>query len=316
MNKQETNEAFEFLPKWLELYGYVTDDPVYSNETITSASLDWIRKSHITSPIASKIEEGLDTRRIMIGYTKPGIYNFLIKRMKFKLREKHFLSSDVFISSSEDVLGIYGKSTNTLAILLDPSKVSIFGKALTNVPSILAHELCHMAACTNTSKYLNIMKSSLIDFYKMWIKNVFEYHKIEYDTKKLNDSNIRKLIDDLTITYEGGDFYSTEKGLLIWIRIFEIFLKDDEEIKKCVKSVSIPFYYFMIDYKDVDSKQNIIDCVRILSKTYKDVGINGVLGITTPSQEFLFTSEVVCVMNQFKLSPEAIKLIKNINMGK
>lgn len=291
----ELNEILELFPRDLSSIGTFHGEPIYSNDKIINVTLDWIRRSHITSSIAEKIKEGIIKKSILVGYANKSKLSFIFRRMGGVISPKKMF-----------ILGKYSHQEHKLAILLDEN-VDIFGRSLREIPSTMAHELIHMASNYNTKQYLSItINSILLPFYKKF------FNMVAPNTIRIPDNILSKSIYNLSMYSEN---LSTPPDLPYVFSIWSDYLENGYEHDR-VKNIfnNISTIFLMIHGSSLNSSQkNIAKAVfRRYCEAYKSLGYSDVCSWTTPGQEIVFTSEVVCVTNQWKLSNNVAKLINSI----
>jgi len=316
ISELELNELFEFLPKNLEIYGYIDDHALYSNDTIVQAFMSASEKNPLTTPIKEKIREGIINKKILIGFFEPGVFQFYKRKIIKKVNSWDFdvFRIDMMPIFEEDTAGLYSSKQDILVVLLDYSKVDIFGKMIMNGQSVLTHELCHMAVANNREKFLSSYGNNLITFYSEWINNVLQIH--EKTNIIIKKENVLALIRNLVTNLEGkGKTNITlQKVVNMWKDCFQSILGDVEPTP-FVKTVFTPFEVFIMD-RPIKSKKQLINSVYAISNAYKAIGVPNVLNFSSPSQEVLFPSEVFCISNQWNIGSEALSLINSIPMIK
>jgi len=291
----ELNEVFEFLPKNLVNIGSFHGEQIYSNDKIINISLDWMRRSKITSPIAEKIKEGISKGAILIGYANNNKLAFIFRRIGGAIKPK-----------STSILGKYSSQEQKLAILLDEN-VDMLGRAVREIPTTVTHELIHMASNYNTKLYLSTtLRPLLLPFYKRF------FNKVASKTSNIPDNILSKAIIDLSM-YSENLSSPPDMGYVfsIWANYFEN-IYPEEKSKNIFNNLSTIF--LMIHGSNLNSTQK--DVARTVFKkyceTYKDIGYSNVCSWTTPGQELVYTSEVIGVTNQWKLSSNVARLINSI----
>jgi hypothetical protein len=316
ISELELNELFEFLPKNLEVFGYIDERALYSNDTIVQTFLNTSEKNPLTSPIKEKIKEGLINKKILIGFFEPNIFQFYKRKIIKKVNSWNFdvFRIDLMPVFEENSLGLYSSSQDIIVIILDYSKIDIFGKMIMNGQSVLSHELCHMAVANNREKFLSLYGNKLISFYSEWIKNVLIINKKE--DVEIKKNNVATLVRDLVTNLEGKGKTNIklQQVVTMWKLCFQSIL-GDVDVKPFVKTVFTPFEVIIMEHP-IKSKKQLIDSVYAIANAYREIGVSSVLNFTTPAQEVLFPSEVFCISNQWDIKSEALQLIKSIPMVK
>ena len=142
-DKKEIQELADLAPLGLDVVGEIEGIKIYGNEKIRDTVKDWISYSPATKNIKNSINEGIDSGKILVGYTTRYFISHLFRRVA---------KWTTHIFDEGTILGWYSPKVNRIVILLDMN-VNIIGNQLRSIPPILSHELCHMAAGDNISLY-------------------------------------------------------------------------------------------------------------------------------------------------------------------
>lgn len=291
----ELNEIFELLPNELTNIGSYHGEPFYSNKKIVEATMGWIESSPITKPISNKILEGIEKRSILIGYANKSKLSFIFKRIGAIIGPKTI-----------SILGQYSAVENKLVILLDKN-VDVFGRALSEIPPTLAHELIHMAANYNIRSYLSMtMRSFLLPFYKRF------FNSVAPNTVNVPDNILVRAISDLANYSEN---LSSPPDIQYVFNIWSSYLEkvyDQDKVKNILNNLYALFMFIHGYNLSIEQKRVLKIVFDKYCDAYTVLGIKNVGDWTTPGQELIFTSEVVCIASQWKLSNNVIKLINYI----
>jgi hypothetical protein len=253
--------------------------------------------SSFTKPISQTIIDGMDTNNIIVGYISKGFFSHLFHRLKNHIYK-----------SRGSTFGYYSLDDNKLVILLDDT-INILGMKLRELPPIVNHEIIHMATMNNISQYKSLFLDEISKYMMVYFKNL-NVPNID----KLEVSNVKKCMGDIIDKMEGTsglikDTISPYKTL------FRTIIDDDSTIDTYTRMMIAPYYYIVIKNSStqlINDKESL-NSVMMMAKTYDDLGYKNVLSYTTPCQELLYPSEILCIMYQFKLSSKAIRLINNLN---
>lgn len=309
------SELFDFFPRNLELVGACSEYPVYSNESIQKATLQWLSKSKSTKNIVSVVEEGMAAKKILVGFTNPSIWSFLKTRLKVGLSKTS--GSDWFnwgifgISGESATLGLYSKIDGTVAVFLDP-KVNILGKALTSVPSIIAHELCHKVAGDMTKEFLkHQLDGVLVPYYSEVLKN------IDPKFMELDEEKLRLAITNVTLAAEGEKSSGLIRDVIKhwWIFFTKCGLSEDET-EIAIYKFLIPFYTYILDERlggcPAKLQSRSKEFLEYLYKGYDKIGATDAREYTLAGQEAAFTSEVVAIANEWEIDSATVNMIRKL----
>lgn len=298
---ENLNEFFDLIPTGLKQYGVVDNESIYSNEKIIMSVLAWLEKSSITKPILSGIKKGIDTRSILIGYENKSKLSFLAKRIKSFTGTSHGMHT----------LGYFSPVDKKLVILLDDN-VNILGKAVTEIPSIIAHELCHFAAFDKPQSFISTtLRSHLLPFYKNICYNIAPL------TKNISDSVLTKTIQTLIIT---GDASSQPHTVSDTINIWRSYIEHaypKEKANPIIIRMALPYLYFINSAKVKSSSYRplINDTYKRYCVAYSKLGQDACRW-TQAGQEFAFPSEIVAITSQWDVPSSVARLINMIDYRK
>lgn len=305
-NVQPTDPLNEFInlsPMAVYKTGEIDGVEIYSRRGIIDRVKKEVEYSPITIKIKNAIYKGIHSGNIKIGYTKEG------KRGLVKRRVKAWARHRLNLDSPGIEFGWYSIPAHQIAIVLDDN-VDILGQPLYNVPSILSHELCHMAAFESPNNYLStMMESELYPYY---------YHVLSHfdsRTKDISKVELVKLIKYLTDNCEGSKQFTPFRTIYgFWRNYFSNIEQNEKSLDDLTLRFLSPHIYFMMEKKSSEMKNNAIISIKSLYYGYDKLGVNA-RKYTTPYQELRCTSEVMCILNQFKQKPEVVRLINSIDMG-
>jgi len=295
------NEFLDLIPTGLKQYGIADNEPIFSNEKIIDATLGWLEKSSITKPILPGIKKGIEARSILIGYENKSKLSFLSNRIK----------SFTGVSHGMHTLGYFSPVDQKLVILLDDN-VNILGKAITEIPSILAHELCHFAAFDKPKSFISTtLRSHLLPFYKNICYNLAPL------TKNISDSILSKTIQTLIIT---GDASPQPNKVLDTINIWRLYIEHaypKDEVEPLIIRMALPYLYFINSDKVKNSSHRplINETYKRYCMAYNKLG-HDACKWTHAGQEFAFPSEIVAITSQWDIPSNVARLINMIDYRK
>lgn len=284
---------------------------VYSSPKIEEIFFSKIKKSTIIKPILKKVKEGLDNKKILIGYTNDNSFYFLYDKLQrfFKLKNTYSL-------------GYFDPGTETLYILLDDN-VSIMGNEIYKLDMTLAHELIHLAAFQykRTDLLKNTYKKFLAPYYATLIGSAIGL----ITNKKLKfDDHVRKeFLKSLNKLFElnESDIGFIEEKMKNSYRIWMEFLNnatdiDTEICDKICRFLMYPYYKNYLDRSYTQFSFDDLDKVKysesLYIRAYAKIGIKDTN--TIAGQEFIFPSEILSISNQRGLHKELITSINRIDM--
>jgi len=304
--KQILDEFGELLPKGLDYYGTVGDVPIYSSKKIEEEVSALLSNHPSTRPIAEKLRQGIDNKFIIIGYENKSKFKFLKNRFKEAMAKARF-TSVLFGKTDPDVIAFYDPHYNKLVILLDLN-ITLLGRSLVDLPSVVIHELCHCVFHVNNKEAIKAcIRPFLFPFFKQ-----FTYL---FDKRAASASNMD--ISRLIIELSSASDYSNTRDIKflshIWMTFYMKCGLTKKEALRVTMEVFAPFFrYFLgndkIGYVDINDM--VRPSMKNYALSYQVLGIKNILAYTTCGQECLVPSEVVCMTNQIKLSPIIIDLIK------
>jgi hypothetical protein len=300
-SKETLNELFEFLPKKLEEVGKSDGNYIYSNKDITEKVYTWLGESHNTRKISDKIKEGIEKKIILIGYTNRSVFSFLMKKTG------SWALGSITGVSLRHVAGWYSRRDNNIVITLSHKNVSLTGKVVTEIPSVLTHELSHMCAYRDKNNYYNTFRKDLVRFYYEYISDF-----LKKDLRN-NIKEIDRLVERMIVEFESTDERNNPHHIFnIWGEFFEkIGYDKNEQIKDVVLRITSPYLVRNISSMRNKYKKSAKNARESLYKAYGKLGYN-VRNLTDVYQESIYPSEVLCIINQFNPSPDMIKSINNL----
>lgn len=319
IDKYKINE-FRFSPVGLVPYTKFTgfDLPpfeIFSSKLIETNVINQVEKSDILKPVKNTVLEGIKNKRIIIGYINHNKFNFLFTKVK-----------QWFGLQKEWALGFYDAISDDIYIILDDN-IGILGNSKFDLSTVIAHELCHMAAKNyKKTNYLNnAIKTYYIPFYSNFMfylltkdgMNLLDNDKCKDILKSKNNiDNLIKLSTQLTIQIEANIKYTDLKQRInkskeIWTEYINNTFNElpTKEINDIIEHI--------IDiYKENFLREKTYSDIRMLNAAvyyaYNKVGLKTVT--TLAGQEVLYPSEIVCITNQNGLHSSIVNSINKIVM--
>lgn len=287
-NDNELNEFVKFYPMGLSSYLTIPelDLNVYSNTKITNTFINWVEKDSILKPVRNVVIDGINQRKIVIGYES-----------KNKIKRLYKILRNSFYNKNQTVLGWYSGNSNKIALILDDN-VNIIGNVIKEITPVLSHELAHYACKNNYKGFIKGTYSKYMEpFYKVFINDITD--------GKVNpsDKEIKKLVTNLIKKNEAsGDVFVNNNIKTCWK---EIFTNYPEYYLPTISS-----YMYMREY--IPFNNNVRKSIRSLMKAYETIGIKNVLNFTLPGQEIAYPSEILSVVSTFGTIPEIGKIVNQI----
>lgn len=313
-------QEFRFSPVGLSPYTKIdmfSDIPpieIYSSPNIESRAINQFNESSITKPIINTIQNAINNKKIIIGYTNPSKFKFLYNKIKFSFGIK-----------KNYALGLYDQHDDTIYIVLDDN-VYITGNTKYSITETLVHELCHMAAKHyNKTNYLKNVKNDYDTFYSNFLYNLIynEYQLLLKDEVKDIINKNKKYLFNFIIRmhklYDANenknfslDLNPAKKEWFILLHILFNNVIDVEKLYEISKNIINLYKYNFLNDKSTNNDE-IKKIHNSIKYGYKSLGLNNITTLT--GQEVLFLSEVICIYNQNGLHNNIIKSINKINMG-
>jgi len=283
MYKTLLNES-DLYPTSLRPYGSIAHMTMHSNADIERWVLGRAKLNPATSSVYAKIEEGLATRAIIVGYEDPSVLRFFFRKF----------ARTIGITNEGHIMGFYNPYYDRIVVLLD-NNVNIWGdkEIWHDLLNILLHELIHMGVQHNPQLFLKDANTYLIDYYSRLVKSVLAYYKIE---RNVSATSVRSLVKDLTyarvknITSE----MSTREQVAIWTRFFKTFNLPQDTKNEVAYFILGPLFHMNEDDQSVLGASELIKMTSILHDAYKAFRIQS--AEVSVGQEASIPDEVIGVL--------------------
>ena len=316
-------EEFRFSPVGLSPYTIYNSDfvnippiEIYSSKNIERRVLERVKESKITSDIADLIERGLNNKKIIVGYTNPSKFKFVYQKIKQLAGLKRDWG-----------LGFYDKLDDVTYIILDDN-INILGNSKFDLPLIIAHELCHMAAAQNNKTKIieSNMNNILLPFFSNCLLYLTTNNGDYYESYGYTKESFKKDIDvkELKNTIQKIlNFIEISNSPMNQDIVFKVSLEWDKFNNKCFKqndelnNLDLAYTYvslYLENFLNIEANYDFEHLSNSIKYAYKKIGIeikNQVLG-----QEFIYISEVLAISNENGFQSNVLKCIKKIDMGK
>jgi hypothetical protein len=289
-DNQEIQEFFSVpinLKEVDNLYGF----KVYSSDGLVKAFLKSIEKSSKGNFIYKPIEKLVQQKKIMPIYQIKGVLSFL----------KHKMFGH---PSDKAIMGFYHLGVKRVYVMID-NNVSILGHAKNDeIASTTVHECQHLFADLNRGKFVSIFKDELRRYYSSAFSRIFKLNQIP--------KNINKIVTTIS-SFEG---VSLNKVLNKWPQYKKVLESmkpysdlSDEEFDKKVDDIRIIITLFTRHFDlFVRNYRHYPDIFKGLNRAYRDA-FNKQNTHTSPYQELINTSEVICVFSEMRPGNSKIKKV-------
>jgi hypothetical protein len=291
MDQQQLDELFSIpigLKEVDDIYGF----KVYSSDKLIDSFLKAIKSSGRGNPVYSPIESLVRKKKITPIYQVKGILKFLSHKMFGRPEDKA-------------ILGFYHMGVKRVYVMIDNS-ISIFGLASNDeIASTTMHECQHLFADMGRAKFMSIFKEEIERYYISAFSRIFSLNRIPqkeistvirfigtFEGERLNKVTgkipaYKQVLEPLKSysTLNDEEFFkvATDLGLLIemFTNHFNIFLRSFRKYKHILGPLDRA-------YREAFGKRNIY---------------------TTPYQELISLSEVICVLTEIRPGHPKIKQV-------
>jgi len=289
MDQQNLDEFFSVpiaLKEVDNIYGF----KVYSSDRLVKAYLGAIKKSGRSNPMYKAIESLVKKKKIMPIYHVKGVLSFLAHKMFGN-------------PSDKAILGFYHMGVKRVYIMID-NAVSTFGRAKDDeIASTTIHEAQHLFADMNRSKFMSIFNEPINRYYTSAFSRIFELNTVP----KKEIFNLIKFIG----IFEGESLNKVGQKIdsyrLAIQPLFPYSNLNDEEFHKRVNDIVLICRIFTERF-DLFLKiyRKYTHIFGPLDRAYRDA-FGKRNSYTTPYQELISLSEVICVLSEMKPTDPKIK---------
>lgn len=289
-NKQELEEFFS-IPIGLKEVDNIYGFKVYSSDGLVKAFLKAIERSAKGNFIHKPIEKLVQQKRIMPIYQVKGVLSFLKHKMFGHPADK-------------GIMGFYNLGTKKVYVMID-NNISILGRAKDDeIASTTVHECQHLFADLNRNKFISIFKDELRRYYISAFSRIFKFNKIPKD--------IDKLIFTIS-SFEGVKLNKIMNKWPAYKKVLESFRPDsdltDQEFEKNIEDIRVIITLATRHFDLlVRNYRHFPHIFRSLNRAYKD-SFSKVNTHTSPYQELINASEVICVFSEMRPGNAKIKKV-------
>lgn len=289
MDQQNLEEFFSIpigLKEVEKLYGF----SLYSSDKLVESYLSAIKRSGRGNPVYKPIEDLVRKKKIMPIYQIKGILKFFAHKMFGNPEDKA-------------ILGFYHMGVKKVYIMID-NNISVLGHAKNDdIASTTIHECQHLFADMSRPKFISIFKEDIERYYISVFSRMFELKAIP----KKEISNIIKFIS----TFEGEGLKKVKQKLGVYRTHLETLQKysnlSQNEFVKRINDTLLMIDIFTNRF-DLFLKiyRKYTQIFGPLDRAYRDAfGKPNIY--TTPYQELISVSEVICVLSEIKPAHARIK---------
>jgi len=292
MIDKKLQELFS-TPTGLESEIDIAGTTFFSSDKLKNNFILALQKSSKAKVVAPQLETLVHKGIIIPCYKSKNVFSFI----------KHKLSKD----PNKHVLAFYSVDKKKVIVLIDNS-TSIFGTSSNNtLSSTTMHECMHLVAGMNLSKFIQVFKPYLQEYYSSFFEDYFmlttkpnmndlitflsRYEKNGYSYANRDLANYFKFITnnfkDLTKLDE-KDFLTRAQ---LYIVAAKLFIVNMQSLFRNAAKFSMLFTSLNRAYRQSFGKKN---------------------KYTTPIQETITLSEVACVLAEMKPQDPVIKKLFNI----
>jgi len=282
-------------PIALSLETVIDGSKFYSSDSLKEKFIIAFAKSSKGSHITKEMKKLVDKQIVMPSYKSKGLFSFIKRKL----------------TSSPDkyILGFYHVKEKRVIILIENS-MSIFGTSSNNeLVSTTMHECMHLAAGRNLSKFVQIFKNNLVEYYSNFI-NIY-FHIDKPSTKKINE-----MIKYIAMFEKRGPSYAN-KELGNYFRKLEALFSNDSKLENEVfgerlTELIVALKLFIVHMPSlIKNARRYAMLFSALNQSYfQSFGKRNTY--TTPIQELVSLSEVACVLAEMEPLDPVIKRIFQI----
>lgn len=292
---EKIKELFS-IPIGLKLIHTVDGQKFYSSDNLKNRYLEGIKKSKYGEKYYPEISTLVEKGLITPCYLNKGIVGLLAHKM-FKGEE------------DKSIMGFYHTIRKDIFVLIDNS-INPFGYSSNELLfSTTLHECMHLSFGRNNNGFIKLFKKELITFYSSYFIKLFKLN--------IAPTNIEKIILFIANT-EKNLANISNKRLLEFKILLENSFKDitnlsEEKFQKTLLDLIVVLKIYLINFGTfIRSYKKYIYIFTPLNYAYqKTFGSSN--EYTTPFQELISISEVICVGSEIKTSygkfKQALKIV-------
>jgi len=277
-------------------------EPAYQMDNLTFYSSDKLKKNFVIAfmkssrgkHVAKQIDSLVQKDIIIPCYKSKNILSFI----------KHKLTSD-----NKYIMAFYAVEDKKVVVIIDNSS-TIFGTSSNNeLTSTTMHECMHLIAGRNLSKFVQVFKQNLINYYSAFYSDYFEIENI-------NKKKIEEIIRFMIPLEKRGPEYANSKLAQYYRLIEQLFQGDSKldvgEFKARLTNMIVAAKLFVLSMNSLMKNARKFSMVfTSLNRAYQQA-FGEKNKYTTPIQELISMSEVACVLSEMKPLDSSIKKLFQI----
>ena len=289
MDQQNLDELFAppiGLKEVENLYGF----KLYGSDRLNKSFLNAVRKSGRGNPIFPQIKALVEKKKIMPVFQVNGIKKFFAHKMFGNPEDKA-------------ILGFYHMGAKKVYIMIDNNISSLAHAKNDEIVSTTIHECQHLFADMNRTKFMSIYKDETNRYYTSAFSRIFDLNTIP--RKEID--NIIKFIS----TFEGEAMNRISAKLGAYKKVLNPLHKysnlSKEEFDRRVGQMLLVIGIFTKHFNVfLKIYREYLQIFGPLERAYRDAfGKRNIY--TTPYQELISVSEVICVFSEIRPGNSNIK---------
>lgn len=295
MNNKKIQELFS-APIGLEAALKIDGTTFYSSQKLKDNFVLAFKKSSKGKHVSSEIESLVQKNVVIPCYKSKNLFSFIKKKLTQQTLDKY-------------ILGFYHIADKKVVIIIDNS-ISIFGTSSNNeLASTTLHECMHLVAGKNLPKFVQVALPKLRAYYSALFTDYFE---LKSKPGKKADEVIKFISK-----YERRGMRYTNNDLSNYFRLLESLFKDDSNLQSQDFQIRLTNYIvaaklFILSMQSLFKNRNKFAMLfTSLNKAYQ-VAFGTKNKYTTPIQEVISLSEVVCVLAEMQPQDPVIKKLFKI----
>ncbi|MBD3263395.1 hypothetical protein GF374_03380 [Candidatus Woesearchaeota archaeon] len=277
------------LPVNLQVAAVIDGHKFYSSDKLKQSFIKAFRKEGRGQPVADDVEKMVEKEIITPCYLNKGLIRFLMHR--------------TFGGANKTIMGFYHMKIKKIYVLID-NNINIFGTGSSDMLiSTTMHECMHLLAGTKSSKFLSIFRKTVEDYYKHAFQNIF--------LLKSKPKDVSNIVDYL-IKFENKGSSDINKSLTQYFKLLEGEFKDmtrfdEADFQKMLTGYIVAIKLLLTNFDVfVKTARKFVHVIGGFRKAYQQTfGERNTF--TTPIQEAVYPSEIICVYSELKPTDSKIK---------
>lgn len=311
------NEIFA-LPIGLQKVIIVSGIPLYGSKNLNIKFLNSINNSKRGKLIYNSVEKMVNEKKVIPCFADSGIINFFRRRISKNTSGGLLRILKIIIGAGKPidhpldyVLAFYDFNSGKIIVLISNHITEKFSVNISDdsISLSLTHELMHMFAHQNPSKFLSLFKDELNSYYTNYFKIIFKLK----DEKSI-ENDIESIYSNLFLKCELPTIVSISTMLtkLKELKKYSV-LNEDKFNEICIDYIKLSKVILEGDLQKFikETKEKYKYLVIPLYKSYKlSFGRSPIKGC---GQELIYPSEVICGYSDIKISSKIREAIKSLS---